>query len=130
MCLADGQPIVRRFVIEAIFAIAGGALPVLIGQFETRFSDEEFFILFEIIELAIFWIILRQITRWWPFSPVRSQSGFTFRRHQPALILAILAVIGIFFVIHTYQHSLFTPYTPDYPGISKMAKNGHYIAAN
>jgi hypothetical protein len=104
--------------------LAGGALAAL-GQIESRFSDEEFFVALEALALSMFWLLLCIAARGWqPRNPPRPGSPLPFPRSARPFLRSA-AVIGVFGLsvaggvatVLAYQRSFFPPEAPVYPGI-------------
>lgn len=104
---------------HAIFALAAGALTVLIGELESQFANEEFFAVLQIAALGAFIFLLIIV----------QELGGRRERARPIIldaharmrlgaVLASVALAGAFFALRAYQRSFYTPQAPTYPGIS------------
>jgi hypothetical protein len=93
-----------------------GAAPVVLGQLETRFSDEEFFVALEALALAIFWLLLwlarSRLHAHPPTAPPR------LLQVAGPLLLLCLTLGGGLASVRAYQRSFFPPEAPAFPGIN------------
>jgi hypothetical protein len=129
------RPTLSRWLIHIVLALTCGALLVVIGQIESRFSDEEFFVALQALGLAAYWLALRGV---WSFILFRfqkkhlpnseredkkqlgSRHSLNLQFDSKWLLPACLFIAFIFSIetIHLYQTSFFPSESPSYYGIS------------
>ncbi len=101
----------------SIFAL-GGAAPVLLAQFENRFSDEEFFVALQWLALSAFaallWLGVTVLSRW---RPAPAQRGLAIQRGWLGLALAGVTLAGLGLTVRAYQRSFYPHETPAFEGI-------------
>ena len=109
----------QRWSVHGLLAAVAGAAPVLLNQAETRFSDEEFFIALQALELAGIWLALLLATRLLG-RQFRPASGVTLRVPRwSGFALAALPLLGLFPAATAYQRSFFPAEAPEFAGISQ-----------
>ena len=107
------------------WAVLGGVLPVLIGQIESHFAEEEFFGALQVAFLTVFSGLIVVARFWVSHLPRRSDAG---RISQPqglripvpmlTLGLGVALVLGGGLTVRRYQRSAYPTQAPSYPGIS------------
>jgi hypothetical protein len=113
----------RKWRWPATVALSGiaGLLPVVIAQIETRFSDEEFFVLVEVAHLALFWLLLSLV--WKGVFPAKNKlnavNGVSIPIKAFVVIAGLLGIMGMIGTMRAYQMSFYTNSAPTYPGISE-----------
>ena len=109
-----------RWIVRASIVALGGAVPIVLAQLETRFSEEEFFIALQGLVLSIFTALLLLalgvLARRQP-SPM--QAGVRIRRLWPGLAIVVMTVLGLGATIRAYQASFYPAAAPPFEGISE-----------
>lgn len=110
----------QRWPVHGLLAAVAGTAPVLVNQAESHFSDEEFFIALQALELAGVWLalllaarVLRRHTR-----PTTRCTTLRVPRWS-GLALAALPLLGLFPAATAYQRSFFPATAPGFAGISR-----------
>ncbi len=108
----------RRWGTRALLAAVAGAIPVAVAEVESRFADEEFFVVLEAAVLAGFWLLLvlfrDLIGRQKPGLPAGG-----FGRHRWLVVsLGLLLAAGLWGVARSYQRGFYPLDAPAYPGVS------------
>ena len=130
LVMASQKGFIYRWLIHGALALAVGFGTSAITQIETHFSEEEFFIALQALELSFFWLVLRAV--WYKISSFTQLAAVSqpwnsvklyrlslrFSSHWLALGLVTLSVLSIILTIRSYQLSFFPPEAPPYPGIS------------
>ncbi len=109
--------------IHGFCAFLAGVVPVVFVQVESRFADEEFFVILEVCVLALLWLMLRSVAEW-----QRVHTVAISHPDQPPvrpwilpLALLVACVIGGAGTIGAYQQSFYPEQAPPYSGISASA---------
>jgi hypothetical protein len=119
--LAEGRPWLRRWLVHLALAVAAGSTAAASAQIETRFSEEEFYVVMQALILSLLWLLLRLALH-----PARHQTGYVVLRRgdlpiRPArliLPLIVLALTGLAGTAAAYQNSFFSEAAPVFPGLS------------
>jgi hypothetical protein len=120
----------RGWFFHIIISLACGMFVSLIGQFESNFADEEFFVAAQVLILAAFFLALRSILS--SFGPkltelLNQHSSFpkkglhyllTFNSHSLFTVCLFFAIIFSAAALHLYQSDFYPTEAPTYPGIS------------
>lgn len=118
-----GIQFLLRVVILGTASAAGGLMPVAVGQIESHFADEEFFVLVQALALALFsglmlaihlWLSTRQGTT----QGVTPQRGLCLSARRVLAGLTLVAVAGGWATVRSYQASFYSLKAPVYEGIS------------
>ena len=133
----DSRP--RRWAMNVLLALAAGLLPVVVGQLQGRFSDEEFFVAVQAAMVSLFWLLLRL-----PFQgPVRQYSRDARQTGVLTLNWRGIAVCWIlvgsatgFITLRGYQRSFYAQSAPQYDQIApttpflcgETAPNDHVVS--
>ena len=104
----------------------GGCIPIVIAQVETRFSEEEFFVVLQAVGLSLYWAVLlwgrRKIDATGHKSPVQNVTGplFEWRVRRWCLLVGggLICLLGGLGTVRAYQHSFYPVSAPAYPGIT------------
>jgi len=101
-----------------LFVIAG-SVPLLLAQIETKFADEEFFVVLEAIVLSIFWTLVLVIYRFY-VSCLKIRSVLK-SKHRWIITIGVsaLAIIGLYKSIYLYHSSFYPSSVSIFPGISE-----------
>jgi hypothetical protein len=99
-----------------------GLFPVIAGQLESRFSDEEFFVLLQAVGLVLYgwtlWLAKEQLEKL-PIQLVRPKPFIRLpQRNYVFFGLVLAGGLITWATIVAYQHSFFPEEAPGYPGIS------------
>jgi hypothetical protein len=117
----DLSPSKWRWLVTVALSAIAGLLPVVIAQIESRFSDEEFFVLVEVALLAILWLLLSLV--WKVVFPAKNKlnaiNGIAIPMKPFLVIASLLGIVGSIGTIRAYQMSFYTDSAPTYPGISE-----------
>ncbi len=119
--LGDGRTRAARLFYQAGFALAGGALPVLVAEIESHFSDEEFFTAVAVLEWLAVWLALRAAFGWLRkniSSPAKNTRSLAVSRCGLTGFLLALATLFGGITVRAYQHSFFSAEAPAFPGVS------------
>jgi hypothetical protein len=118
-----GVRFLERMAVWGAASATGGLMPVTVGQIESHFANEEFFVLVQALTLALFsgltlaiylWLSARQGT------PQRTvhQRGLGLDIRWIFIGLVFLVVMGSWATVRTYQASFYPPEAPAFEGIS------------
>jgi hypothetical protein len=103
-----------------LLALLAGGVPVAIGQLESRFADEEFFVALEALALAVVWLLVRAAccSLVGPSHPHRLP-----RRHRRLglLYLLVCAFVGAAGLVGAYQRSFYPATAPAFGRITPAA---------
>ena len=106
-----------RWITRSILAMAGGFLPGVVSQIESRFADEEFFVAVQGIELAGFCLLFLAAQAY----AHRNQGEAEKPTHKHAVAVSgfVAAMIGLgVWGGVAYQNSFYTSDVPGYPGVT------------
>jgi hypothetical protein len=105
-------------------AVLGGLLPVALQQVESRFSEEEFFAIVDVVALTLFMVLLFSGYRWL----VRGgKQGAREETRTWGIYLHVGLVLSVWIVIlflagwgvaYAYQHSFYSSQAPTFEGIT------------
>jgi len=117
--LADSRWRPLRWALRIGIGIAFVLVPIAIDQVMVHFAEEEFFAALQAVQLAPWWLMLQaSIT-------LLAQTGVFARSHGPTidprwtcLGAGGLAVIGVLFIVRSYQSSFFPLQAPVSPGLT------------
>jgi hypothetical protein len=108
-----------QVVVWGLFALMGAGLPVILAQWETRFSEEEFFAALQVAALCVFYLLLRASLVMLRHALLRlPRAGAPIRRRWLMLVLLACAGIGLAGTARAYQQSFYSGLVPEHPGIS------------
>jgi hypothetical protein len=115
-----------RLTVLVVMSAAGGLVPVVIGQIEARFSDEEFFVLVQALGLTVFFGLVLTLHLWLSAAEekpqrVTRQGDLCLKVLSVLSGLFVLAAIGGWVTVRSYQASFFPPQAPPFEGISAAA---------
>lgn len=128
-----------RWASYLLLAAYAGGVPVVIGQLQGRFSDEEFFVAMQAGVLGVFWLLLLV-----PFIYARGRSndskpvsGLAIRPRDVGVCLVVVSVILCIITVRSYQNSFYAPnaelysqITPDTPFLCGKAASAPPADAN
>lgn len=110
---------IRAWLLRLLIAVVAGALPVVLAQIETRFSDEEFFVAVQLLMLSLVWLVLRSASAQLQSRMGRCSIGTVCVRRGALAVLFVLGVsAGAAYLVRAYQSSFYVLEVPQYPGIS------------
>jgi hypothetical protein len=118
----DGRSPVCRWIICGALALMAGVFPVVVVQVESRFADEEFFVVLQVLALSMFWLAISGANRvlgW--LQPYPRPRGFCLNSRWLAAALVLTSIGGLYLAGRTYQHSFYTPQAPGYKDVSVQA---------
>lgn len=118
-----GARFLWRLIALGIASAVGGLIPAAVGQIESRFADEEFFVLLQALALAAFvglmlvvhlWLSARQTS-----PPGRCPPrGLCLAAWWVLIGLGLLVTAGGWATARLYQASFYPPDAPAFEGIS------------
>ncbi len=116
------EPAWRRGIGWAVLAVVGGGVPVVIGQVESRFAEEEFFAVLQAVALGGFVVLMLFVYAWMmakrPPADVPFDHGPSLPGWGVVVVGSIVLVLGGWGAVWAYQHSFYPPQVPTYPGVS------------
>ena len=108
-----------RFILYIIFAWFVGFITITIAQIETRFSEEEYFMVVQALEISLYWCLLLISYRiWMNWSEFKNHIQIPLTRLNILTILLIILTC-IYCAIKEYQQSFFPPTAPGFNLISE-----------
>jgi hypothetical protein len=132
-CWANEKSLLRRWGLRVVLLGLSGCVPVVIAQVESRFSDEEFFVILQALGMSLCWALLLWGRTWvisarmncicLDRSPVRSMShaeshGLCLPRRWLVVGGFVVSLLGAFGTVRAYQNSFYPASAPSYPGIT------------
>ena len=118
--LTGGGSIFWRWGARAFIVVLGGAVPLILVQFETRFSEEEFLTILLGLALGVFTALLVMaqaiLAR---LGPGPAHSGVRISRRWLGLALAAATLMGVGVTVRAYQRSFYPHQVPGFEGISR-----------
>jgi hypothetical protein len=112
-----------RITVLGVASTVGGLVPVAIGQVESRFADEEFFVFVQGLALALFCGLLLLIHLWLSTRQgagevAMSRRGICLNVRWTLVGLLLLALVGGWAMVRSYQTSFYPAEAPALEGIS------------
>jgi hypothetical protein len=119
----------RRFLWRGlgwgVLVLLGGLLPVALQQIESRFSEEEFFAILNVVALSFFTVLLLSGYCWLAKRRQRNKidqeelsKGIYLNAWLVWSIWAVLLILGGWGVIYAYQHSFYSVQPPTFEEIT------------
>jgi len=126
--LTDGNAGVGLWLVRGLIVLFTVSIPIGLDQIESRFSDEEFFVVLQVPVLSILWLlsltVRTQLTH--PTSEGARECSISGSGCQvvgkcglAAGIIAVAILAELYVVVRSYQHSFYPAEAPSYPGISR-----------
>jgi hypothetical protein len=117
--METARPWLYRWLVRGLLVAMAGALPTVLTQVESRFSDEEFLVAIQALQLAVIWTALLVVYRLgWPPQGGRGQGGLRVDLRLLVAILVTASVVGTAVTIREYQRSFYPAEVPLYEGTS------------
>jgi hypothetical protein len=123
--LYGGRHWAMRILGWGFLALVGGTVPVIVGQIESRFSEEEFFAALQIVSLCMFSALLLGVHLWLVGYLGRrgldsAQRGRHFAIPNRAIVAGalIILILGGGLAVRSYRHSFYPGQAPTFPGIA------------
>ena len=119
--LTSSGSTVSRWGARAFVTALGGAVPLILVQFQTRFSEEEFLVILEGLVLGIFTatLVLAQTLLASLQPPRPARHGVRIRRRWLGLALVLVTLTGTAMAIRAYQGSFYPLKVPGFDGVSR-----------
>ena len=108
---------IGRWIVRLGLAVAGGFVPVILNQIESRFADEEFFVFLQGAELSVFCFLFLIGQSF--LNRDRTARAVSCQARGLAAAVAVLFVGVSVWGVVAYQHSFYTASAPSYPGVSE-----------
>ena len=105
------------FLRLATMAVAVG-VPLLLAQLESRFSEEEFFVALQAVQLALLWCVVAVVGRRLFASGPATPRPIPLLGWAPAATAGGLLMATVAMAVPAYWSSFFPAEAPAYPGIS------------
>lgn len=107
-------------ILNLLIAPFVPGLLLVITQIRARFSEEEFFILLELILLTLYWLTLRISLKWFlPRELAKREPGIQIKPVWFAIAGILAALVLSLIATRSYQNSFYTQETPPlFPGIT------------
>jgi hypothetical protein len=121
---------VSRWLLHVLLACICGAIVCIIGQFESHFADEEFFVALQTLILGVYWLAIRGVHSSFAASLHKNTNHRDHlrlnERYYPLnldsrWLLAACLLFAIAFsttAFHYYQADFYPTQAPTYPGVS------------
>ena len=114
---------VGRWGARLILAGAGGFLPIILSQIESRFSDEEFFVFVQGVALAVFCLLFLSGQSYLDHRRAKTENSIDRPTRAASLVIiggltSMMIGLGVWGLV-AYQHSFYTSEAPAYPGITE-----------
>jgi len=103
-----------------LLSFIAGAIPLSMAQVEMNFADEEFFVVFEVIVLAIFWLSILASYRFsMSYLKIKPTVATQTSQRIVSICIVILVILGLLRIIYSYHRSFYPPSAPMFPGVSE-----------
>jgi hypothetical protein len=114
--VSANRGLLSKTAVVGVLALAAGGLAGVAMQLEARFSDEEFYVALQILELACLWLLLR--LAWIKLTGRNAglTGGQTPVRWLLLPLLALAIAVSVV-TLRAYQHSFYPSEAPVYEGI-------------
>lgn len=109
-----------RWVTRVALSVAGAFVPIIFSQIESRFAEEEFFVLLQAVALIPFCMLfLVGQERFYPDKVVEPVVGRVRTWSILALVGFAVVMMGlVVWGVVVYQASFYSRGAPDYPGVT------------
>ncbi len=110
-----------RWATYLLLAFYAGALPVIGGQLQGRFSDEEFFVAVQAAVVSLFWLLLQlplRVPARRPVSGCSQTGGLTISLRSIVVCLCVAGGVTGVIALRGYQRSFYAQSAPLYDQIT------------
>jgi len=108
-----------RFILYIIFAWFVGFITITLAQIETRFSEEEYFMVFQTLEISLYWcFLLITYKLWMKWTEFNNHIQIPLTRLN-ILTITLIIISFTYWAIREYQQSFFPPSAPGFNLISE-----------
>jgi hypothetical protein len=110
-----------RWMATGAISLVAGTILVAMTQIETRFAEEEFYALVQVVLLATYWLLLSVVyKRGFPNRNTKNAPNQISIPIMPTLVaIIVLGSVGIFGTLRAYQSSFYPTRVPVYPEITE-----------